>query len=313
MRDLKSKRLEFEKTKKIYDSSILTFRGCEGMDVYNCSVPFYMNGKRYIFGRVEKHNEFARSWVYLFEEIGSDVFSVVPNSMIYQLEDPCVAFINNELVLEGTHIIRKKGMLEYYNAFFYRGSEVNNLYYFSTGPYMMKDIRLVQMDGKIGVFSRPEGKIGFTEINDILELDDELISNAELTDIVGTDGYGGINQCYYLESGCIGTIGHAVYEEENSVGQTERIYVIIASVFNPESKRTEMQKIIGTRSCFPESEYVKIGEDGIPIRDVAFPSGIVMREDGKVDLYSGLSDTMQGRITVDYPFEGYGLPKYCRN
>lgn len=178
---------------------------------------------------------------------------------------------------------------------------------------LREDIRLVQMDDKIGVFSRPKGKIGFTSIDNILELDDKLIENAALTDMVGVDGYGGMNQCYYLDSGYIGTIGHAVYSEKNSNNQTERIYVVIASVFNPKTNCTLMQKIIATRSCFPKKDYYKMGWDGIPIRDVAFPSGIVFRNDGKVDLYSGISDAMQGRITIDNPFEGYGKPKYCDN
>ena len=40
--------------------------------------------------------------------------------------------------------------------------------------------------------------------------------------------------------------------------------------------------------------------------DCAFSSGIVMRKDGKADLYSGLGDAAEGRITIPYPFEGYG-------
>ena len=310
MIDLKTERLEFKRKKQIYDSAILQFNGCGDMDVYNFSVPFTMNGKRYAFGRVERHNEFARSWVYLFEEIAPDVFNLVPGSMIYQLEDPAVAFIGKELILEGTHIYRKKGKLDFYNAFFYRGIDVNDLYYFTTGP---KDIRLVQTDNGIGVFSRPDGRIGFTVISDISELDDDLISSAALTDIIDDGGYGGINQAVYLDSGLIGTIGHAVYEDENAHGQTERVYVVTASVIDPTDGAVKMQKIIATRSCFPKSDYVKCDEKGILIADVAFPSGIAFRADGKVELYSSLSDALQGRATIDYPFEGYGKLKYIEN
>ena len=35
-------------------------------------------------------------------------------------------------------------------------------------------------------------------------------------------------------------------------------------------------------------------------------SGIVMRKDGKADLYSGIGDCQEGRIVIDYPFAGYG-------
>ena len=52
---------------------------------------------------------------------------------------------------------------------------------------------------------------------------------------------------------------------------------------------------------------------GVYLDDTAFTSGIVMREDGKVDLYSGLSDALEGRCVIDYPFEGYGKIVYGGN
>lgn len=61
------------------------------------------------------------------------------------------------------------------------------------------------------------------------------------------------------------------------------------------------QKIIGTRSCYPDGPAKKP-----MLTDCAFTSGIVMREDGKCDLYSGIGDTEAGRIAIDYPFEGHG-------
>ena len=47
--------------RKIYESSKLKFAGVDGYDVYNCSIPFLHQGKKYIFGRVEKRNEWAES------------------------------------------------------------------------------------------------------------------------------------------------------------------------------------------------------------------------------------------------------------
>ena len=32
--------------------------------------------------------------------------------------------------------------------------------------------------------------------------------------------------------------------------------------------------------------------------------GIVLRKDGKADLYSGVGDTYEGRVTIDNPFAG---------
>ena len=71
-------REEFEKNKKIYESVLLNFTGVkENEDVYNCSIPFLYNGKRYIFGRVEPHDKWATSRIYIFEEIAKDTYSKV--------------------------------------------------------------------------------------------------------------------------------------------------------------------------------------------------------------------------------------------
>ena len=38
------------------------------------------------------------------------------------------------------------------------------------------------------------------------------------------------------------------------------------------------------------------------LRDCAFTTGIVMRPDGRAELYSGLGDVTEGRVTIDAPF-----------
>lgn len=303
---LQEERNTFEQKKKIYESSKLTFLGVDGMDVYNTSVPFVMNNKEYIFGRIENRNEWARSWVQLFHKKSDDVWELEENSMIYQLEDPFVAKIGGELVLGGTHVRKKYGETETYYCYFYRGTDINNMYYFTTGPDFMKDIRLVQLaDGKIGVFSRPrsdktlekygtESVIGYTTINSLDELDDKVIESAKIIDGFLNEGeWGGCNQCYALENGKIGVIGHKCYKANSELD----VYLNVAFIFDPETYSISDLKVIGTRSCYPDGP-TKIVRTG----DTAFTSGIVMRDDGKADLYSGLGDVEEGRAVIDYPF-----------
>ena len=59
-------RQEFSRSKKIYDKALLRFEGTQGWDVYNCSIPFEWKGKSYIFGRVERREDFANSTSWLF-------------------------------------------------------------------------------------------------------------------------------------------------------------------------------------------------------------------------------------------------------
>ena len=307
-------REQIDMNMRVYESAKLTFRGVEGFDVYNVSIPFHWQGKDYIFGRVERREEWARSWVRLFEKIGQDEWSLVPGSMIYQLEDPYVSIIGERLVMGGTHVRYKQGSVDTYFGYFYRGTKVDDLYYFTTGPEYMKDIRLVEMEGgRIGVFSRPRGEdvrrkhgsesmIGFTVIDSLDELTAETVENAPyIPDLFGKDEWGGCNQAYYLDSGKVGVIGHICYKTIGEDGHLKQVYMNLSFVLDVDKHEALDRKIIGTRSCYPDGPAKKPD-----LTDCAFTSGIVMREDGKCDLYSGIGDTEAGRIVIDNPFEGHG-------
>lgn len=312
--DLMKQREHFENSKKIYESVKVSFKGVEGFDVYNPSIPFVWNGKRYIFGRVEKRSDWARSWVRLFENTGKDVWTLVPDSMVYPLEDPYVSIIGDNLVLGGTHVRYRQSNLDTFFGYFYKGTNIHDMYYFTTGPDYMKDIRLVAMEGnRIGVFSRPrnegirekfgcESIVGFTVIQDLNDLTAEVIENAPyIPGLFDSDEWGGCNQVYCLDSGLIGGIGHKCYNHSDSEGQNIATYMNMSFVFDPVAHKVLDMKIIGTRPCYPAGPAKNYN-----LVDCAFTTGIVMREDGKADLYSGIGDCEVGRIVIDYPFKGYG-------
>lgn len=309
---IKERKEEFERKKenKVLESAVLTFHGTEGFDVYNCSIPFTWEGKRYIYGRVEKRAEWARSWVRLFEETGRDEYTLVPDHMIYQLEDPYISILKGEMVMGGTHVRKRSGQVETYYGYFYRGTDLDDLIYFTTGPDYMKDIRLTELaDGRIGVFSRPRNEeiekkygsgaiIGFAAISSLEELTDEVIESARPIEGLFDKGeWGGCNQVYLLEDGNLGIIGHQSYTQQRDEGDDLAVYVNIAFEFNPVTFEVKNKKIIGTRSCYPAGTAKKPN-----LIDCTFTSGIVMREDGRADLYAGLGDTMEGRIAIEYPF-----------
>lgn len=309
---IKEKKEAFEQNKHIYDSALLTFIGAEGWDVYNCSLPFTgKDGRRYIYGRVEKNNEWTNSSVWLFAETGKDTFTRVENSTTYQLEDPFLQRIHGELIMGGTHVRKKRGNLDKYYGYFFRGDETR-LTYFTTGPDNMKDIRLIELaDGRVGVFSRPnhgnftdgsKSQIGFTVIDSIDELDDKVIASAPyLSGLIGIGEWGGVNQAYRLESGMIGVIGHMSYHDTTSEGQHLSVYVNTAFLLDPVAGTVTEPQIIGTKSCYPQQKP-KIPD----LADCVFTTGILPREDGLVDLYSGVGDTAEGRITIDNPFKNEG-------
>ncbi|MHB8961855.1 MAG: DUF1861 family protein [Saccharofermentanales bacterium] len=68
---------------------------------------------------------------------------------------------------------------------------------------------------------------------------------------------------------------------------------------------TEIRATLQRRS---ESEFCQIARfNKKPLRaDRTFTSGIVMRDDGYADLFSGIGDATEGRTVMPYPFQGRG-------
>jgi hypothetical protein len=247
-----------------------------------------------------------------------DEWRVVPNSPVYQLEDPYISVVHNELIFGGTHVRIKQGKLDTFFAYFYKGADINDLYYFTTGPDYMKDIRIVELaDGRIGVFSRPrsnvtqkkygsEAMIGFTIVNSLDELNGDVIQNAPYIDeLFGPGEWGACNQAYLLESGNIGVAGHLAYWDGEAY-KSNMIYVPISFVLNPANNHISKLKVLASRKLFPPGPAKKLF-----LKDVVFTSGVVMRKDGKADLYGGLGDCKEGRLVIDYPFAGEGAIVRC--
>ena len=160
IRELREK-FEQENADKREEGCVVTFEGVDGYDVYNTSVPFFYQGKEYIFGRVEKRDEWACSAVCLFAKKAEDVWERVKDTMMYQLEDPFITELNGEFVLGGTRVDYSGGKLSGFCGVFYKGNDLFHLRYYTTGPKGMKDIRLVQLpERKTGCIFQTEGRRG---------------------------------------------------------------------------------------------------------------------------------------------------------
>lgn len=311
--NLKTEQADFERHASIHEAALLHFDGVEGWDVYNASIPFQAGEDMYIFGRVEKRAEWARSHVGLFRQVGRDHFALVPGAGFSLMEDPFVARVQGELVLGGVHVRYMRGEIDSLSTYFFRGTAPDDLRYFTTGPAGMKDIRLLDMqDGRVGVFSRPKSQayasqtgrqadIGFAILDSLDALDEESISRAKpIEGVLEKHQWGGCNQAYMLRDGHIGVVGHISYQTGAEPARTLH-YLNMSFVFHPEKLMAQEVKIIGSRACYPAGPAKKAELD-----DCAFTGGIVPRSDGLVDLYSGLGDCQVGRIAIDDPFTAHG-------
>lgn len=292
----------------VYERTKLKFIGADGYDVYNCTAPFIFNGEKYLYGRVEKREEWSNSKVMLFKETEKDVFKYVEETTLYPLEDPFICKHNKEWLLGGVHVSKNFGNIKNYSCYFYRTEDITKPYYYTTGPDRMKDIRMVSLKGKLAVFTRPGNFVGYTEISGIEELSDEVINNAKIIPLIEKGGHGGVNQAIPLDNGLIAIIGHNSFSFPQGINwySQHHVYFATACVFDPISNKILMNEILATRMCFVPSTPSKIQPSGIPMEDVVFPSGILLRDDGKIDLYSGVGDATMQRITLDNPFKKYG-------
>ncbi len=306
MLSLKEKYEEFLKSRRIFEAEILKFDGLNGQDAYNPSVPFANKGETLIAGRIEDRTGNA-SHVRLFAKQG-EAWKLKPD-VSFGLEDPFVTFIDDQLIFGGVRVIWKDGQIVSWVTDFYKGKDVESLTHFATGPSHMKDIRLVQLkDGRVGVFSRPQGqemldkhgciaKIGFTIINKLEDLTAEVIYNAPfLQNTFLPDEWGGANQALALDNGLVGVIGHRSYRDYAD-GEERLHYYGIAFTVDPVTNEASDNKIIISRDCFEG------GEHKTPrLADVTFTSGIVPLHNNRAEIYTGLSDCSVGRAIIPNPF-----------
>lgn len=298
--------IEFEAKKLNISGEKLTFIGTKGKDVYNITKPFEDDGELIIAGRVESRNS-EESEVNFFKEIDGNWVKVEKNVTL-ELQDPFVTKISGELVLGGVETypnLALEGSLGY-RTIFYRGKDINDLKRFSVGPEFMKDIRLLELSSnKILVFNRPQGAIGgrgkiaFTIIHSLDELNAQVISNAELltTQFIAAE-WGGSNELHLLNNGLIGVLRHVSCFDKIM----DKHYYAMAFAFNPETKEVSPIKLIATRKNFKPGEFKR--KD---IIDVIFSGGLTRLKGGMAELYAGVSDIEAYKILIEDPFLEYAV------
>lgn len=296
---------DYEKRKRVLRNDRLRFVYREGFDVYNVSVPFRDETGTYIAARVDRRRS-ERSKVVIFTERNGVYEPAIPRVVFHSLQDPFVVRIGGELVLGGVQVetdpLRPRRIINW-RTLFYRGKDVRHLKLFAMGPNRMKDIRLVGLrDGKVGVFTRPQGgragkgKIGYITLRSLDELCEESILRAKICGAFFLSSeWGGVNDIHLLGNGLLGIVGHIAYLN----GKNEKHYYSSAFAFQPETREHTPLKIIAARSDFMNGP-VKTGG----LRDVLFPGGLVPDGD-RAWLYAGVSDADAQRVEIENPFLEY--------
>jgi hypothetical protein len=290
---MKARKLKFQSTD--YDS------------VYNITAPFKFEENLYLLGREEPiEKEGFEAKISLFKKKKTGVWELDKNFKKLNLEDPFISKIGNTFILGGIEVQNNAGRKETnYRTIFYKGENIFNLRKFTTGPWGMKDIRLVEInENKIGVFTRPQGKkgargkIGFTIISSLDELTPRKLSNAPIIKGQFAKGeWGGVNQALILKNGKVGVLGHiARYSKDKK----NRFYYAIVFCFDSETRTASSLRLILRRAELPEGESKNPG-----LYNVIFPGGIIRKNDGTCLLYAGVGDIEAYKILIKDPFEYY--------
>lgn len=295
---------EYKKQNKSYKSEKLIFDIQDNRDVYNITAPFKMSEEYIIAGRVEKRDSEISETIFFVQQ--EKVWIKKEGAPILKLQDPFFTVIKGELIFGGVEVYSnpiQAGCLGYRTAF-YKGKNIYSLEKFAVGPAMMKDIRLLELDnGKILVFTRPQGEIGgrgtigYIIIDSLDELSEDKILAAKLfkNQFLKSE-WGGANELHRLSNGLVGVLGHiAKFDEEGN-----RHYYSMTFAFNPTDGEITPMKIVAIRSDFGEAEYKR--KD---LTDVIFSGGMIRNKNGQSELYCGVSDAEAHKITIDDPFLEY--------
>lgn len=291
-------------TKELDKAMKITFTGVGDRDVYNITAPFEDNGKLVIAGRVEARDTEHSEVIFFTEAEGR--WTPLEGMGTYELQDPFVSFIGGQLIFGGVEIFphpENEGALSWRTAF-YKGADLHHLKRFAIGPDGMKDIRLIQLDdGRIGVFTRPQGtkggrgKIGYITIDHLDELRPERIEAAPLIqDHFIQEEWGGANEIHLLPNGKIGVLGHiASFDPEG-----DRHYYPMTFLYDPKTNVITQMDIIATRADFPEGPAKRAD-----LKDVLFSGGLLRFENGQAELYVGVSDAEAHKVRLPDPFVKY--------
>lgn len=295
---------DFQNFKFKASQSKIKFELDEDKDIYNITAVFNFNGEEIIAGRVEARDS-EHSEVVFFKKQG-DVYVEEKKYKRLKLQDPFFTFIDDEIVLGGVEIYDDElnpGHLAY-RTIFLKGKSLDGLERFAKGPERMKDIRLLKLNNnKILVLTRPQGDIGgrgtigFIIIDSLEDLTIENIEKATLLDKQFIkEEWGGANELHLLKNNKVGVLAHiAKFDDEGN-----RHYYSSTFCFDPETFEYTPMKLIAIRDNFEDGAYKR--KDLI---DVIFSGGIVRLENGKANLYCGVSDAEAHTITIEDPFLEY--------
>ncbi len=282
----------------------LHFTGIEGKTGYNPSAVFKLGkgaeATPTIAVRVESKDSEDDSKIVFFQRQGADWHPGVDLSRELALQDPYVTKIDGQHIVGGVRVTRKPGGGHEWDQAFYRSTdglktfekEIDNhgnqvLKPVFVGPKGMKDVRPRQLrDGRIAVFSRPQGdlakslgapgphgSVGFTIFNSLAEMTADGVAQAPLLKVqFPADQWWGVNDFRELDDGTLQVFGHVARRDAAPApgAGDPRDYYMLQFHLDPKSGQVSQMKIIAERA-----DFGPLGESKRPeLVNVSFTGGL---------------------------------------
>lgn len=287
-----------EKAKVVKEAAILRFSGVGDQDVYNITAPFELAGKEVIAGRIESRDSEV-STVGLFEEVETNRWTLIADSIELSLQDPFYTRIDGQVILGGVEVVFLEDGKANWRTVFYHLTTLSEAKKIFEGPWGMKDLRLKQLSsGEILVLTRPQGtkggrgKIGATIVHTLSDLTIETVTEAPLlSDQFCESEWGGGNEIHEID-GDIWVLGHIA----NFDDQGNRHYYAMVFCLERNQFAMTQAKIIAERNDFQQGPMKRPD-----LEDVVFSGGLHIYEDHIV-LYAGISDAGAQKIKLENPF-----------
>jgi hypothetical protein len=299
-------------------SQRLVFTGVDERDVYNPTKPFAIQFQghtvRVLAARVESRDVEHSEVIFFVEH--EDHWKPLEDAPRMPLQDPFFTFIDGELIFGGVEISPRSDGGNDYRTVFYRSWDLDGLRNkkpFATGPWGMKDIRLVQIaKDKMGLFTRPQGiipgtsidagpgRIGFKIIRSLSELTPDNILATPLIQNQFIEGeWGGVNEAQLLSDGSIVALAHVAHYD--SV-QHRHYYAAAFKITFEDSSNTNFN--VSPFEIILRRQELLDGLQGPAKRpdlvDVIFSGGWELSDQGAT-IYVGAGDTETHRKMLPRP------------
>lgn len=212
-------------------------------------------------------------------------------------EDPFITFIDGKMIVGCVRAdaVEKPTV----STEFYIGTSFGNLQPL-TEIRGMKDVRILGLNGKILVSTRPRGgeaglgRMGFTLIDDLSQLTTERVFNTPIIkDQIPPDYWLGANELYLLGTNSttrVGVLGHIAHEESG-----KSYAAMIFELLNPGSVNKEKPQVSEMEIIARASDWLGGEAKREDLEDVVFPGSIVMNFNGHGYLFAGVRD---GRVGI---------------